>query len=431
MRRRFQALVAVFATLPLAVNASARSSDLAAGIDGYVAPLVAAEHLSGTLLVARGEEILFERSWGWADREAGRRNRPETPFAIASVTKPVTILAALRLAEQGKLDLDKPIAGWLPGFPRGEDVLVKHLLWHRSGLPHRVTEPEDEAVRRSAADMVALAREVELAFEPGSDRLYSSTGYAVLARILELSVGVSYAELVRDLVLAPVRAGRTTDATSGPPGAAALAYVLTAQGWRRAPAKDLSFLVGGGSLYSTPRDLHRIALALDRGVFGQRARANLVRFGKLEWGGFSNGYQAFLDYDSATGLTVALTANLHTGAAERIRRAVPRIAAGEEVEPEPPPEIDPIDLQPARLQRLTGLFAPAEGAEPFELRLRDGSLLVNEWPLVPVAETRFFVPQSYAFLSFTLGDDGGAVAATWEADGSSSRWKRLGDLDDR
>jgi len=224
--------------------------EVAPRIDAYVAPLDRVGHLSGNLLVVRGDDVVYERSLGWADVEHGVPNRPETRFNVASITKPMTVVVLIRLVERGKLSLQDPLSKWIPDYPHGETITVEHLARHRAGIPHRVTEAGEETLPRSAADMVELAARKPLLFEPGARHSYSSGGFSVLARVLELASGESYGSLLRRYVFAP--AGMTQSAHADSRGVVpnrAAPYVLDVRGERvNARLQDLSFLVGAGSV---------------------------------------------------------------------------------------------------------------------------------------------------------------------------------------
>lgn len=190
-----------------AAEPSASSPDLrrlAEGFDEFVAPLDAAEQLSGQLLVAHGDDIALERFYGWANRELRSPVTAATCFNIASITKPMTQVLALQLLAEGKLAADDPVAKWIPGVPGGETMTVTHLLQHRAGIPHRFTTDEQETVPHTAAEMVELAKLATLEFTPGERSQYSSGNYIVLARILELASGRSYPELLHDRIAAPL-----------------------------------------------------------------------------------------------------------------------------------------------------------------------------------------------------------------------------------
>ncbi|HMB69513.1 MAG TPA: serine hydrolase domain-containing protein, partial [bacterium] len=148
-----------------------------------MAPLLADDQLSGSLLVAVGDSALVERCWGFANREHGTRVTPDTPILVASVTKPMTIVLVSRLAEQRLLLPDQTLAEWIPDVPGGADITVSHLLNHRAAIPHRVTMPEEEVVPRTAADLVERVKRAErLPHAPGEVSVYSPAGFSVLAR---------------------------------------------------------------------------------------------------------------------------------------------------------------------------------------------------------------------------------------------------------
>ena len=316
----------------------AESASLEQRVDRYLQPYLDIDHLSGTILVARGNEVLHERSFGFANLEHGVRNTQETRFGVGSVNKPMTIVILARLLEAEKLELTDVLAEFLPDFPRAEEITVDQLLNHSAGIPHRVTEPLDETQPQTPATMVELAAKKDLVFEPGSDSVYSSAGFSVLARVLELSSGKSYEELLESYVLGPAGMARTSDAgTRSILEGRASSYYFGTAGLVNAPPKDISYLVGAGSVYSTPRDLLAMQRALLGGKLGKRAQELLVREdGGLSWNGLAHGYRAFIDYDADSGITVSLASNLVSGALDKIRSALPKIAAGEEV-PAPVP----------------------------------------------------------------------------------------------
>lgn len=149
------ALIGLLAAgLASGADKAANPVDLCPAIDSYLQPFLERGDLSGNLLVARGATIICERSFGMANYELGVPVTVETRFNIASVSKPMTVVALIHLIVEGKLTLDDPLAKWIPEFPRGDEITIGHLARHRSGIPHRVTEYADETVPHSAADIV-------------------------------------------------------------------------------------------------------------------------------------------------------------------------------------------------------------------------------------------------------------------------------------
>jgi len=382
-------------------------------IDAYLQPLVADGHVSGTLLLARGSEILYERSFGMANYELGVPNTPDTRFCIASITKPITVMLVAQLAEEKKLAVSDPLEKWIPGFPEGDKITIDHLLNHRAGIPHRVTTPAEEAVPRTAAGMVELARQQKLLFPPGSQSVYSSAGYSVLARIVELASGTTYEQAVAERIVKRAGLRDTFHVTSRAvlPRRAS-SYLAGPDGPRNAPLVDVSFLVGAGSLYSTPADLFRLLLAVRDGKLGEAARLSVTARPRVAMNGSTNGFRAFLDSDPATDLTVIFAGNMATGALDRIRADLPRLTAGESVETPQRLSVQPVRLDPAVLARYAGSYLLG-GSTPFTVEVAGNTLETTGRVLVPISETSFFSPADYGTVNIVLKPDGSVERLDW------------------
>lgn len=421
------ALLALATELPAAGRPAAE--ELGRRIDAYVAPFVADEHLSGRLLVAYDGQAVYERSFGMANFELEAPVTAETRFNVASISKPMTGLLGLQLVASGALAMDDRLAKWIPDFPRGDEITVAHLFQHRAGIPHRLTQDPEESQPKTAAEMVELAKGAELLFDPGSDSTYSSGGYSVAARVLELAGGASYGELLERYVLAP--AGM--DHSLHPVGDRLIldragSYRIGPDGTiQNAALKHYSFLVGAGSVFSTARDLLALQRALLDGEFGEAATQSYVREGNLSWNGRTNGFRAFADFHGETGVSVIFTGNLLTGAADRMRADLPRIAAGEEV---PVPQrlaLEAVEIPAERLAGYQGVYQLRPGTE-LELSVNDGVVDMSGWTLVPVSQTSFFSPQDYARVSVVLAGDGSVERLDWEIGGEVYPMPRLGPL---
>jgi CubicO group peptidase (beta-lactamase class C family) len=412
------ALWCVLALGPCTLGADAPT--LEEPIDRYLAPYNEIGHLSASLLVARGDEVLYEKSFGSADLEHAVPITTGTKFCIGSVNKPMTIVIAARLIELDKLALTDPLSKFLPAFPRADEITVDHMLDHRAGIPHRVTDPIDETRPQTPASMVALAARRSLVFAPGSDSVYSSAGFSVLARVLELAGGKPYAELLADHLLKPAGMTETSDAgTRAILEGRASSYAFDTDGLLNTAPEDVSYLVGAGSVYSTPRDLLSMQRALLDGRLGVKAREALVHEnGDLRWNGLAAGFRAFADHDAASGITVIVASNLVSGALDRIRQALPKIAAGEPVAPPAPIRAEAVAVDPRRLASYAGAYQLRPGRN-LELRIVDGRVRMNEWLLIPTSPTTLFSPQDYAEIEVVFGDDGRVTRLDWTTGGGT------------
>jgi CubicO group peptidase (beta-lactamase class C family) len=178
---------------------------------------------AGTLAVSRGGRLLGARGYGFADAAGRRPVRPEDPFRIASISKPITAAAIRNLVRKGRLSLDtrvfpllgmKPPPGRRPD-PRLDEVTVEHLLEHKGGWDQdRTFDPMIRPLEVAAAlgkpgpagpdDVVRYMIGQPLQFAPGSARCYSNFGYCVLGRVIEKVTGQSYISCIRDKLLAPL-----------------------------------------------------------------------------------------------------------------------------------------------------------------------------------------------------------------------------------
>ena len=234
----------------------------------------------------------------------------------------------------------------------------------------------------------------------------------MLARVLELASGKPYAELVRQLVLAPAGAATAVDATEQPSAGRrrASGHFWTHEGPLAAPEKQLSFLVGAGSMQATPRDLFRLVRRVAEGGYGAAAAGARDTSGAVQWTGFTNGCFAVVDYVPATDVALVLTSNLLTGAADWIRRDVPRIVAGETVVTPRAPSPTAVALTPERRQQLEGVYSTFGNQQRLAFLSPTTALLGGEYLLLATGERSFFAPQNYAELGVD-SDAAGAVTA--------------------
>lgn len=185
--------------------------DVAQQMQIYLQTLEENEAFSGTVLLAKGDEILLSKGYGKAVIEYDIPNTPDTRFRIGSITKQFTAVAVLQLVEQGKLDLEGKLTDYLPGYPakpQGELVTIHHLLNHTSGIPSYTGMEEIMRQRGSLEeapeDFIKRFWEKELEFEPGTKFSYNNSGYYLLGMIIEKVSGMPYAEYVQAHIFEPL-----------------------------------------------------------------------------------------------------------------------------------------------------------------------------------------------------------------------------------
>lgn len=285
--------------------------EIRAAMASTLADLVAAERFSGAVMLARGDEIIFEAVHGEANKDFSVSNRIDTRFNLGSMNKMFTAVAIAQLVERGELSFDDRLATFLPEFPdpeSAEKIRIEHLLSHTSGMGSYFNEEFRNASRarfRTVSDLMTLAEAETLQFEPGTSRRYSNTGYLVLGRVIEVVTGQDYYDYIQANVTGP--AGM--DATAS--------YQLdhvnpnVAVGYHRpdgpgSPWRNNLFMhvirgspAGGG--YSTVGDLVRFAEALRDGTLISAETFETLASAKPELGSPDYGYGFDIKPDGSVG----------------------------------------------------------------------------------------------------------------------------------
>jgi CubicO group peptidase (beta-lactamase class C family) len=258
---------------------------------------VEAGHLPGAVVaIARNGKLAYLKAIGFQDRAKTIPMNPDAIFWIASMTKPVTSVAAMMLVEEGKLDLDAPVSRYLPDLrdmqvateeaepatgvkfalvPPKRLMTVRDLLRHTSGLIYppqyastRIHRLYGEKVvfsrNTTLADFVASLGKLPLAHQPGEVWEYS-LGVDVLARVVEIASGQQFDQFLQGRIFDPlhmidtgfyVPEAKLTRLVDPPPGGRDPLWDVT---------KPPRLFSGGGGLVSTAPDYLRFCQMLLNG----------------------------------------------------------------------------------------------------------------------------------------------------------------------
>lgn len=163
---------------------------------------------TGSFLVAKNGQILYENYNGFANRKNNDPIDENTPMHVASVGKVVTAIAVLRLVDQGKINLDQPVDEIIDGFPY-HTITVRTLLSHRSGLKYYgyydgIWDFRKTVTNQDVIDIINQEK-VPLEFTPNKKFKYSNTNYVLLASIVEKVTQKSFKEAVKDIIFDPLQ----------------------------------------------------------------------------------------------------------------------------------------------------------------------------------------------------------------------------------
>lgn len=324
---------------PVATTPEGKVDQLMAAYDGGDRP-------GGVVAVIQNGEVAFARAYGLADLTHGVPNTPETLFNIGSVSKQFAGIFFAMMAEEGRLSLADDVRQYLPELPDlGATVTLRHLLNHTSGyrevygvLGMQGRSVAGDILRRE--DAVEVVRnQPALQFPPGSRHLYNSTAYVILTTIAERIAGEPYPDWMAEHVFGPL--GMTSTRIEREPGevipGSAYSYTSTASGGYREDFEAYAYY-GATDVYTDVYDLARWMRNLRTselggpGVMRRMTERSVLANGdtldytlglsldrhlgleRIQHGGATGGYRAFLAYYPALDAGVAVLAN--TGAVD-------------------------------------------------------------------------------------------------------------------
>ncbi|MCO1335080.1 beta-lactamase family protein [Microbulbifer sp. OS29] len=213
------------------------------------------EGFVGTILVKKNGVDTLRKGFGFANKELPLPNGINTRYRVGSLSKTLTALAIVQLKNSGEIsDYDTPVSEFIPDYPGGEKITIRHLLTHRSGIPE-FFNGVDHHHTFSPLELVNLSKNSPLEFEPGEKYSYSNSNYILLGYLIELLSGQSYTEFLSRNILEPLGMDATTY------GSSEILDSGHATGYKGAqqaePAKyiDMSIPYSAGALSSNLADL--------------------------------------------------------------------------------------------------------------------------------------------------------------------------------
>lgn len=425
----FRARAAIFLILSLYVgqiSGSASDRQTATLIDSYLQPYVQTRNFSGVVLVHRNGKVVFQKAYGFSDRERRIPVRPDTRFHIASLSMQFTAAAILRLVDKGSLSLDSGVGEYIRGIPGADKITVRDLLTQRSGLPDINDLPDYNDILQHHQTPASLVVKIEgrpLLFEPGSKFLHEEhSAYNVLALILEKKTGLTFPAAMKRLLFDPAALGSSGVDDDSLPHAPKMAFGYQPEGVSGLqPAQKIhwSAKTGNASVYTTVADEAKFVHALFEGRLLEPASLNLIldtsprvgygwfrvenkRFNQVAYycNGRSPGYASFVLYLPREHLTVVAFSNIYSSATTTMGYDIAAISLNLPYTPFQP-RTSRVDL--AEFEDTSGIFKfgsdfyqpnatitlAAQGSE-FSLRWPSG----NVSPLIPL-DRDHFVDRSY------------------------------------
>ena len=438
MFTRFALLALAAVAISPAAMAQAPSTDTTArAVDRVFDAWRGTDGPGCALGVSRNGRLAYEHGYGMANLETGTPVTPRSIFHVASVSKQFTAAAIMLLVREGKLSLDDDIRKYIPEIPDyGSRITIRHLLNHTSGLRDQwdlliLSRGRFEENRITEADVMDIVpRQKALNFTPGTEYVYSNTGYTLSAVIVKRVSGKSLREFADERLFKPLGMTSThfhDDYTMVVPGRTS-AYAPRGNGWRVSiPNYDT---YGATSLFTTVGDLLKWEANFDSPVVGDRVmlmqmeasgrltsgdstgyglglatgRYRGARF--VEHGGADAGYRTVATRFPEHGLAVVVLCNAATANPTALARGVADVyLAGALAPRDSQVTLQGVPLAPAALARHAGVYLQPTTMQVVELTLRESKLFLGRQgntSLIPLSENRFRVsgqPVEFVFLN--------------------------------
>jgi CubicO group peptidase (beta-lactamase class C family) len=448
---------AVIATIP--APAESQVSDVAAKADQYLTIRSEMGNFSGAVLIAKDNKVLFRKGYGYADVEKRIPFTPEKQHEVASVSKMFTAMAALKLRDAGKLQLDDSICKYLDDCPTiWQPITVDELIHHTSGIPDYEEALElgskaymdfmmsPDAMKR----IVAEARTKPLDFPPGTKFHYSNTGYDLLSYVVQRAAGRPFADYVTSTLLKPAGMTHSGVISVNLPVSLAAGYTWGDLGWDRIVGGEplekhaervgdlpLTQPDGDAWLFTTVDDLYKWSKLMDGSkLVPSRDVATVFKPGIDGYGfgwfidqaynrpryshtGALPGRLTYFAKFPSDSVTIIIVANVDHGRMSSVSRELSQITLGEPYDL--PVRGKVVELTPDQLAPLVGEYKTADGrvltvsVEKMLMAKLSGRYTAG---LIPLSPTEFYFPLGEGRAIFTLGPDGRATEVNMRYSGA-------------
>jgi CubicO group peptidase (beta-lactamase class C family) len=249
------------------------SQSLTENVEAVVQPYQEYGVFNGSILIAKGKEVIYQRGFGNADNLKNIVNTPYTVFRVGSLSKSFTALLVMQLFEENKLSLTEPLYNILPEYTsqKGRKITVRHLLDHTSGLPGHFALPGWKDGRYqsdfSGKKWLQFISQLDLLAEPGAQYQYGNLNYFLLGSVIEKLTGMSYLENLQKRIFQPAKMHNSGAELSG------IHSKIQTQGYQIGKTQDyqvqtalnMQVFFAGANIYSTVVDLFKFEQTLFSG----------------------------------------------------------------------------------------------------------------------------------------------------------------------
>ncbi len=230
--------------------------------------------LGFSIAVQKSKELIYKKSFGFIDSSKTKPVTNDIGFPIASATKPIMAIIAVKMMNENLLDLDDKIVKYLPHFPKrkySNQITIRHLLNHTSGVPDYTSYIDSLSLsgkkQITLNDYFDAIENQNQLFEPGSKFSYSNSGFVIVTEIMKKVSGLSFAELIEkyikndlsfptiDAYYNDLKDSKTTEI-----------FELSESIYLKSFLNEMTYIEGDGGISSSAGDLAKFIYSVNSGL---------------------------------------------------------------------------------------------------------------------------------------------------------------------
>jgi len=273
----------LLATLLFSLGNLAQDNKRLSKIDSLLNYLTVNNKFMGQLSIREGDNVIFEKAYGYSDIENNQKANGQTKYKIGSISKTFTAVMIMQLIEEKKLKLDTKLSKYYPQVKNAEKITIHDLLHHRTGIVDYLNADTTTVPTKnySKEEMIAKISSYNSLFEPNSKYEYSNSNYYVLGRIIEDVTKKNYGENLETRILKKAQLQNTLLSPKvNWKNNESYSYNFLDEKWTKVNEWDMSLAFGAGDIVSTTSDLTKFFQAIFNGVLVKKTA--LEEMTKLE-----------------------------------------------------------------------------------------------------------------------------------------------------
>ena len=405
----FACMTAVLLTFKVA----AAQPDSLQTLSQYLDALAQNDKIIASVAIRQQGKLVYHHQGGFASVNDKIALNKDTKFQVGSITKVYTAVMIMQLVEAGKISLEQPLSDFLPQIKNAKKITIKQLLQHRSGLFNFTNDKRYVLYMeepQSREQMLKIINSFDVVFEPDEKFEYSNTNYLLLGYIIEDIYQTSYAKVLQNQIVKPLKLSNTYFGDAIDPSQnEAMSYRYQGK-WIEATKSDMSIPHAAGAIASTPADVTAflyalfndelissasVELMLNDSAYGLGVMPYPIK-GTLGYGhnGGIDGFLSSAIHFPKEQLTVAMTVSGINYSLEAFQMSVLDAAFGERVSI-PKFEADAmVDLSQLDLEQYAGLYKTEQLPLDINVFVQQGVIMAQAtgqgaFPLTPKSNTKF------------------------------------------